>query len=74
MCSGEIPAVILSVSIAIPRKVSWVDGSSILEVLTGFHIMRATCMAYTLSEDLIELGEPAVKYHLGNGVHGAYHG
>ena len=33
--SSEVPAVILSLSITIPKKVSWVDGPSIFEVLMG---------------------------------------
>ena len=54
--SGEIPAVILSVSITIPRKVSRVDRPSGALMLS--HSERIACR---LSEHSIEPGEPAVK-------------
>ena len=60
--SCEIPAIILLVSIAIPKKVSCVEGPSIFEVLTGalLHLHRET-IACRLSEHSVEHGEPAVK-------------
>ena len=60
--SGEMPAVILLVSITIPKKVSWVDGPSILEVLMDtLIILHSKSMAWRLFEHSAEPGEPAVK-------------
>ena len=62
MRSGEMPAVILSVSITIPKKVSWVDGPSTFEVLIDALIfLHSKSMAWRLFEHLTEPGEPAVK-------------
>ena len=57
-----MPAVILSVSITIPRKVSQVEGPLILEVLTGTLIfVHSRSMACRLFELSVEPGEPEVK-------------
>ena len=63
MHSGEMPAVILSVSLTIPKKMSWVDGPSIFEVLMGALIFlhSGKSMAWRLFEHSTEPGEPAVK-------------
>ena len=61
LCSGEIAAVILSVS-TIPKKVSWMDGPSVIEVLIGALIfLHSKSMAWRLFEHSSEPGEPAVK-------------
>ena len=60
--SGEMPAVILLVSITIPKKVSRVDGPSIFEVLIKALIFsQSKSLAWRLFEHSIEPGEPAVK-------------
>ena len=60
--SGEMPEVILSVSITIPKKVSWVDGFSIFEVLIKALVFsHSKSMAWKLFEHSTEPGKPAVK-------------
>ena len=60
--SGEILAVMFSVSITIPRNMSRVDGPSILEVLTGALILlHRESIACRLSEHSSVPGEPAAK-------------
>ena len=60
--SGDMPEVILSVSITIPKKVSWVDGPSIFKVLISALIfLHSESMAWKLFELSTELVEPAVK-------------
>ena len=60
--SGEMPEVILSVSITIPKKVSWVDGPSIFDVLIKVLVFsHSKSMAWKLFEHSTEPGEPAVK-------------
>ena len=60
--SGEVPAVIPSVSMTIPRNVSLVDGPSILEVLTGaLMVVQSESIACRLCEHSVEPGKPAVS-------------
>ena len=57
-----MPAVLMLVSITIPKKVTWVDRPSILEVLTGalmFSYSRS--IACRLFKHSVELGEPALR-------------
>ena len=62
MRSGEMPAVIWSVSITIPKKASWVDGPSIFQVLIGALIfLHSKSMAWRLCEHSTDPREPAVK-------------
>ena len=57
-----MPTVILLVSITIPRKVSWVDGPSILEVLTkALMLSHSESIGCRFFERSAELGEPVVK-------------
>ena len=73
--SGEMQAVILLVSITIPKKVTQGDRHSILEVLT-----RALMFSYNRSiacrlfKHLVELGAPALRSYLNSGVGGRHHG
>ena len=61
MHSGEMPTVLLSLTITIPKKVSWVDGPSIVEVLIGALIfLHSESMAWRLFKHSSEPGEPAV--------------
>ena len=60
--SCGIPAVILLVSITIPKKISCVKGPSIFEVLIGaLMCSHRESIACRLSEHSVEYGEPAVK-------------
>ena len=60
--SDEMPEVILLVSITIPKKVSWVDGPSVFEVLIKALVFsHSKSMAWKLFERSTEPGEPAVK-------------
>ena len=59
---GEMPEVILSVSITIPKKVSWVDRPSIFQVLIEALVFsHSESMAWKLFEHSTEPGKPAVK-------------
>ena len=73
---GEMPAIILLVSITIPKKVSWVDGPSIFEVLIRALILifsHSKSLAWRLFEHSTEPGEPAVKKFLDSGVDSIHH-
>ena len=60
--SSEIPAVISSVSITIPKNVILVEGPSILEDFTGaLMVVQRDSIDCRLSVHSVEPGEPAVK-------------
>ena len=60
--SKEIPAVISSVSITIPKNVILIEGPSILEDFTGaLMIVQRDNIDCRLSVHFVEPGEPAVK-------------
>jgi len=60
--SSEMPAIISSVSITIPKNVILVEGPSILEDFTGaLMVVQRDCIDYRSSAHSVEPGEPAVK-------------
>ena len=60
--STEMPAVISSVSITIPRNMILVEGPSILEDFTGaLMVVQRDSIDSRLSAHSVEPGEPAVK-------------